>query len=92
MLPAGADIDTLCVGPNYCKRDLHFFGKNDYSLQYILEVRQLQLPATASGPHPQPLGLHGMVGACLLHPCHVAHAAPATNLCSGEHLQAQQHS
>lgn len=64
VLPAGADIDTLCVGPNYSKRDVHFFGKNDYSLQYILEVRQRQLPARASGHPPQPLGLHGMVGAC----------------------------
>ena len=39
LLAAGADIDTLAIGPAYCSRDFHFFGSQPECLEQMLRVR-----------------------------------------------------
>jgi poly(A) polymerase len=33
---AGDDIDTLCVGPQWCLREAHFFGQEPYCVEAML--------------------------------------------------------
>lgn len=42
-MPAGGDIDALCVGPRHVIREEHFFGSQAYCLQTMLQARSSQL-------------------------------------------------
>ena len=36
---AGADVDTLCVGPNIASREQDFFGSQSHTFESMLRVR-----------------------------------------------------
>lgn len=39
-IPAGDDVDVLCVGPGWCTRQQHFFGKEQYCLEDMLSSKE----------------------------------------------------